>query len=39
MNCIICNDLVEITKEGNGDYECWCDCGYHEVIGQKTPAE
>ena len=32
MICPECYDYTEVTKEGNGDYEMWCDCGYHEVI-------
>ena len=37
MKCPICDDDAEIIKEGNGDYELWCDCGYHEVIEQEHP--
>jgi hypothetical protein len=34
MNRPACNDAAEVIKEGNGDYELWCDCGYHVVIEQ-----
>jgi len=36
MRCPLCDDIAtEITKEGNGDYEMRCDCGYHEVIKEE----
>jgi len=34
MKCPVCEDISEIIREGNGDYEMWCDCGYHEVINE-----
>jgi len=36
MICPECNDYVEITKEGNGDYEYWCECGVHGIIELTT---
>ena len=35
MICPVCDDYAEVTKEGNGDYELWCTCGYHEVIERE----
>ena len=33
MNCPACNDIVEILPpDDDGNYEMWCDCGFHQVI-------
>ncbi len=32
MRCLECDDYTEVTKNDDGSYESWCDCGYHESI-------
>jgi hypothetical protein len=35
MKCRCCGDFAETTKNDDGTYEAWCDCGYHEVLEEE----